>query len=546
MGKIYFLFSLFSFLTVHSFSQGVEDFTNHTATGSYTDSFFIGNGGITWNFVHTRDEGTYPINGKGIILRRGQEPSNLSATLPGGIGSFSVNTRKAFRGNTKRKLELVVNGSVISQFEPNFEPGVDATIKPFVVNNINIPGDVTITLRLFGSNGNQQITLDDMEWTGFTENVTPNLSITSPTEGAEIAPNRPVIIHFKTSNFSIATLGNGSGHLKYTLDSETSNMAYTNEPISLGVLGAGSHTLIMELVDDANNSLSPTVSKLVTFNVAPITQVLDLGALRADVTANGAGAFYEVMSVPTVTFTRTLRNQKYIQDTTAGILIDDFNGAISTGFAIGDGISGLKGKAALNDGLLQLIPISDASLTVSSIIIPEVVTIETLLSKFRDYESELVQINGVTFADAGGTFVPSTAYSTNDGSSIDFITSFGEVDYIGSPIPAAATDLTVIVSQWNGNAQITARSMGDILNTPSFTSGKFEIYPNPTAIGSVKISSANSGNISIEVFDVLGKRVIKPATLQNESLDVSRLKSGVYILKIAQDNAIITKKLIIE
>lgn len=178
MGKIYLLFSLISFLKVNSFSLGKENFINNTATGTYGDGYFVGNNAITWSFVHARDAGAFPINEKGIILRRGLEPSRLSATFSGGISNFSVNTRKAFRGNTKRKLELVINGQIIASHEPDFEEGEDTTVIPFVVNDINLPGEITLMLRLYGATGNQQITLDDLEWEGFTE----SLSITAPVQ----------------------------------------------------------------------------------------------------------------------------------------------------------------------------------------------------------------------------------------------------------------------------------------------------------------------------------------------------------------------------
>lgn len=139
----------------------------------------------------------------------------------------------------------------------------------------------------------------------------------------------------------------------------------------------------MEVVDDLSNPLSPIVAQTVTFTVAPISQVNDLAALRADVNINGTGGFYEVMSAPTVTFTRNFRNQKYAQDETAGILIDDFNGNIMTNLTIGDGITGLKGQTFINNEILHFIPMADASFSASSSIIPEVVTIETLLTKLR-------------------------------------------------------------------------------------------------------------------------------------------------------------------
>ncbi len=71
------------------------------------------------------------------------------------------------------------------------------------------------------------------------------------------------------------------------------------------------------------------------------------------------------------------------------------------------------------------------------------------------------------------------------------------------------------------------------------------IYPNPTNTGSVTITSPNTDAMNVQVFDILGKQV-KNETLTNNTLNVSNLKSGVYILKITQNNATTTKKLVIK
>ncbi len=72
----------------------------------------------------------------------------------------------------------------------------------------------------------------------------------------------------------------------------------------------------------------------------------------------------------------------------------------------------------------------------------------------------------------------------------------------------------------------------------------FKMYPNPTDLGYVNISSRNNAEISVSVFDVLGKQVINE-TLSNNRLDVSNLKSGVYIMKATEADAVTTKKLVI-
>ncbi len=74
---------------------------------------------------------------------------------------------------------------------------------------------------------------------------------------------------------------------------------------------------------------------------------------------------------------------------------------------------------------------------------------------------------------------------------------------------------------------------------------RFKIYPNPATNGYLYINSKISGLKSVSIFDVLGKQVIK-TTLNGERLDISALKSGVYILKIEQGKTSITKKLVVK
>ncbi|WP_372938338.1 DUF5689 domain-containing protein [Seonamhaeicola sp.] len=297
--------------------------------------------------------------------------------------------------------------------------------------------------------------------------------------------------------------------------------------------------------DGSYEALSPTMGATNNSPSAAI-QVADLAALRADVIANGAGSTYELLSTPTVTYSRSSRNQKYIQDGTAGILIDDNSGTITETYADGDGISNLVGTASEYLGVLQFIPSQDATKVASTAVTPETVTISTLLTDWEDYESELIKITGVTFTDAGSTFASSTDYDISDGSTINFRTNFSEVNYIGETIPSGSNDIVVLVSEYNGTPQVVARSLSDFtLDSKTFEISNFEMYPNPTDLGYINISSRSSSAMSVTVFDLLGKQLINK-TLSNKTLDVSNLNTGVYLLKVAQDNATITKRLVIK
>ena len=74
---------------------------------------------------------------------------------------------------------------------------------------------------------------------------------------------------------------------------------------------------------------------------------------------------------------------------------------------------------------------------------------------------------------------------------------------------------------------------------------RFSLYPNPSKSGFVNITSNKTGAIQSQVFDVLGKQVLN-GFIRNDRLNVSPLHSGVYIVKLTQNETSSTKKLIIQ
>lgn len=70
------------------------------------------------------------------------------------------------------------------------------------------------------------------------------------------------------------------------------------------------------------------------------------------------------------------------------------------------------------------------------------------------------------------------------------------------------------------------------------------IYPNPTNSGKIYISTKNTLDKKIEIFDVLGKKVLETITTSKE-VNVSTLSPGVYIIKVKEGEASATRKLII-
>ncbi len=151
-------------------AQGTETFEAQTAlSASYADGSFAGEtAGVTVNYVHSRDQGDFAINGTGIMLRRADEPSSVEFVIPNGVGEFTFSYRKAFTGGeNNRVLAVFVDGV---QQEPTIGPfgasGADATVHTATVP-VNKEGNVSVKISYptGTANGNKQVTIDNVSWT---------------------------------------------------------------------------------------------------------------------------------------------------------------------------------------------------------------------------------------------------------------------------------------------------------------------------------------------------------------------------------------------
>lgn len=70
------------------------------------------------------------------------------------------------------------------------------------------------------------------------------------------------------------------------------------------------------------------------------------------------------------------------------------------------------------------------------------------------------------------------------------------------------------------------------------------IYPNPVTNGTLFINTKLNAEKNITVFDVLGKEVLNTTTSAN-SVNVSKLSAGVYIVKVIENGSSASRKLVI-
>ncbi|MBP1839296.1 T9SS type A sorting domain-containing protein [Formosa algae] len=73
---------------------------------------------------------------------------------------------------------------------------------------------------------------------------------------------------------------------------------------------------------------------------------------------------------------------------------------------------------------------------------------------------------------------------------------------------------------------------------------ELSIYPNPVSNGKLYIVTKENLTKDIEIFNVLGKRILQ-TTLFGKEINISKLNPGIYIIKIKENNISTTRKLVV-
>lgn len=400
----------------------------------------------------------------------------------------------------------------------------------------------------------------------------PSMLVSSPTNGTIYNPlTTSVTVNVAVFNFTVAN-GSGTGHIHYTLDGGGTVMKYDTTPIVLSGLSVGDHTVSLSLVDNNHAQLNPAVTATVTFTIAGFTDVATIAELRAG-TLNayyqltGAAVVSHVRIPTTTVLVATTRNQKFIQDQTGGILIDDSAAKITTTFVEGSAMSNIIGQLVPYNGILEFVPLQDQPVvSQNNSIVPETVSLTDFNANVNNYECELLQFNNITIEGtvtsagvftalaSGAVFTTATSYRVTDGTVTSILrTGFNEADYIGTAVPttgfsAIALGYDNVNSTSVSTPQFIVRKLADFLNPMSTQYNEIaglKVYPNPVSNGVLHIESNANSLKSIALFDVLGKQVLTTST-ENNTINVSNLKGGIYILKITEAGKTAVSKLVIK
>lgn len=137
-----------------------------------------------------------------------------------------------------------------------------------------------------------------------------------------------------------------------------------------------------------------------------------------------------------------------------------------------------------------------------------------------------------TLIDIFGIFGGSNDYSNETYRRKETVTS-----------PTTVFDL---VGEWDAFPQDNIDDLGShtqTLNIETLKDNSFKFYPNPVN-SEINFTLNKSIDTQIEIYNILGSRVFNKKINTATSFNLQFLKSGVYILKVTQNNKSISKRLI--
>lgn len=252
-----------------------------------------------------------------------------------------------------------------------------------------------------------------------------------------------------------------AGGRNYTVSDPTGTGVFRTEFRDADYIGAAipaEPRSVTAIIHMFNDDLQMIARSLEDLQISEIPNILALRNQNPD-----GETIYTLSNEVILTFQQAWQNQKWVQDETAGIMIHDPDGIITSAYQVNDGITGLKGKLGIFRNNLQIIPVEDPGPASSSDNEPLVVE-RTIESLTQDDQGRLVVINEVSFDEThhGEQFTGGKNFTISDPTATGiFRTEFRDVDYIGSPVPLIPQNITAIIHMFNDDIQVIARSSDD-------------------------------------------------------------------------------------
>jgi len=478
-----------------------ETFTNSNApTGSYGDGNFIGDNSVTWTYIQSRDDEGYVITGTGLMLRN-TSSKLTSSTVTGGIGDFTCSLKKAFTGTGNRQVELFINGA-------SYGTSIawdNTTVQTFTVPNINITGGIIVEIR---NTTAYQVVIDDLSWTCYASPDTQ-----TPTAIVDLAASNTTST---TTDLAWSASTDNVGVTSYEVFKDGVFLAstVTNAYNVTGLTASTSYNFTVYAKDAAGNT--STVSNTASVTTTTASSVINELFISEYVEGSGNNKAIEIANftgVPVDLSNYSIKKQ--------------INGAGNWG-------DELILSGTLNTSDVYVIGNSSAVSAVTSV---SNITVVAPID-FNGNDPIGLFKNGVLI-DIVGVF---------DGGSVDFAKDVTKrrIGTITSP------NTTYTLSEWDDFAIDTFSDLGVYsvtLSVYEFIPNLFSVYPNPATAHKVTILVEDNIEINtIQFYNLLGQQIIsiqQPKIIQNR-IEIQNIPTGMYVVKIANENSYSIKRLIVQ
>lgn len=550
------------------FSEYIEGSSNNKAieifngTGNAVDlseySVRLGSNGNSWGYTLNM-EGTLANNSVYVIGNANADPAILNV-------ADITHTVTYFNGNDALGLfhgDTMIDAIGVYQEDPGSTwsvAGVDgATAEHTLIRKPNVVQGNPNWAAAAGTN------IDDSEWLVHPQNYFDNIGMHEFAPGggditASPTFDPPAGVYTQAINVTLAS-ETPDAIIRYTLNGNEPTESSTEYTAPIAI---NSTTTIKAKAWAVGLDPSYTATAVYTFPAV----VQNLAELRQQNADNST--VYIVVNPVILTFKQNMRNQKFFQDGSAAILIDDNSGVISSNYEIGDAVENLTGRLNLYYETLQFVPTEDPGAPVSSgnhIQVP-IVTVSELNGDVGvgEYQSRLVFIEDVSFDNPSGNYAtnPAQNYTISDATgAMTFRTSFYDVDYIDTPMHTGVFSLMGIIAHFQETAQITPRMLSDFNpvanDDPTLAPAQAKLignYPNPfNPDTTIQFEMDKAAAAQIEIYNQRGQRVKSftvDATqginnLHWNGIDDSgkAVPSGVYFFRLKSGSYSSTKKMIL-
>jgi len=387
----------------------------------------------------------------------------------------------------------------------------------------------------------------------------PSIAIDSPADGDFIA-GTDVNVTLAVQNFNVDAVGSGDGHIHYSVDGGATVMKYDTNPISLTNLSYGEHTLTAELVDGNHTSLDPVVSTSVTFTTykeqtLPFVEEFDYqdGELSSKdnwTVFSGNGYDIDVNSGKALVKHVSGQSGKDLF-----VSIPSVNGTLYYSFDVAVVDPGTGPIAGGDYEYFAMLKDDEFGYRARvDVVAPTAAGDYTLGLSTKNSSADLNWTSDLTY---GLTYRVTVMYDQDSNIAKLWVDATAESDtsIIGTDEADPGTSITQFAlrqstSSVNETIIIDNLKIGETFDSTTLSNdfdnsgSNFRVYPNPAFGNVVNIISNDFDVFEVDIYSLSGKLMISNA-VSNGQINISNLKSGVYLINIKSSYGNQNKKLIV-